>query len=79
MNIGCHFAPNDLPPRTWSELVMLALERQRMDELLRKGREKQSAKDRPPPEAEKAFRESRKQLGLPEGGTSLFPQSRPMR
>ena len=77
VNVGCKFAPNDLDPRTWSELVMLALERQRMEDLLRKGRD--TKRDKPSPEAEAAFRASRKELGMPEGGGSLFPQSRLMK
>lgn len=79
VNVGCKFAPNDLDPRTWSELIMMALERQRMDDLLRKGKDAQSRKDKPTPEAEAALRVSRKELGMPETGTSLFPQTRPMR
>jgi len=79
VNVGCKFAPNDLDPRTWSELIMVALERQRIDDIIRKGQDRKRDKDKPPPEAEKALRESRKALGLPEGGTSLFPQTKPMR
>ena len=39
-NVGCTFGPNDLSPYEWDELIVLAQERQRMDEAVRKHRDK---------------------------------------
>jgi len=81
VNVGCTFGPNDLDPRTWSELIMLALEQQRMQDLLREGRDRKNAEKRPAlsaPEEQAALRTNRKELGVPEGGR-LFPATQPMR
>lgn len=72
VNVGCAFGPNDLDPRTWNELIMFAMERQRMDEKVRKAQDRKADRGKAPPEQETAFRAARKELGVPEAGASLF-------
>lgn len=34
INVGCKYGPNDLAPEVWSDLILLAQERQWMDRLV---------------------------------------------
>ena len=78
VNVGCKFQVNDLDGQTWSELIMLAIERQRVQDKLAKGREAQREKP-PEPEEKKAFETARKELGLPPVGGAIFPSRTPMK
>ena len=64
-NVGCQFGPNDLSPYEWDELILLAQERQRMDESVRRHKDKTRSADRTQAVA-------RKEAGVPPPGASLF-------
>ena len=64
-NVGCTFGPNDLSPYEWDELIVLAQERQRMDEAVRKHRDKSRS-------ADQTVATARKDTGVPAPGASLF-------
>lgn len=75
--VGCKFQLNDLDWETWTELILLAHERQRMREVIDKGKDAQREKPLGKPEEKEALAEARKELGIGTG-PSLFPQKRPM-
>lgn len=76
VTVGCKFAPGDLTPREWDELIVLSQERQMMSERVRKQKE---APERRDSQARKKTEEARKAAGVPPPGSSLFPRKKPMR
>lgn len=74
VNVGCKFSPNDLSPKTWDHMIVLAQERNWIRE---KVNEQRRATDKPHPnvdrDAEQRIEDQRKSLGVPSPGQSIFP------
>jgi len=69
INVGCTFGPDDLSYEQWSDLIILATERQWMDARIEEQRDRiRDAKQK----ADAAMTEARKQSGTPPPGQSLF-------
>ena len=69
INVGMKAAPNDLPPRIWDELTILAQERQRMDERVREQRDRIRHKQA---DEDKKLRAARQLDHLPPPGGTIF-------
>lgn len=76
VNVGCKFLMNDLTPQEWDELITLAIERQWMDERVRKQQEDRQQEIQ---SVDKIADEGRRELGIPPPGGSIFPRSAPIR
>jgi len=76
VNVGCKFGPNDLSPELWDGLVLLAVERQRMERLIRKQQDTARERERGSPEAQHAVNAMRKADHIPPPGESLFGKSK---
>lgn len=72
VNVGCKFAPDDLDPSTWDQLIAVALERQFVEELLRKRREKKG-------ETNTQQQAARRQAGVPAPGGTIFKPTKPFK
>jgi hypothetical protein len=72
VNVGCKFGPNDLTPDTWDQLVALALERQFVQGLLDRRREKKG-------ETEHRNKEAHRQTGIPAPGGTFFKSKIPFK
>lgn len=70
INVGCHYGPDDLPAHVWDELIVLSIERSRMDRILEKRRDKDRGQSA---ELSKA----RQATGTPAPGQTLFQHDRP--
>lgn len=70
VNVGCKFGPNDLKPDQWRDLIVLAQERNWIDEKVQEHREKAREEQA---KIDKAMAEARKASGVPSPGQSLFP------
>jgi|PlaIllAssembly_1097288.scaffolds.fasta_scaffold19329_4 hypothetical protein len=70
VNVGCKFGPNDLKPDQWRDLIVLAQERNWIDERVQEHREKAREEQA---QIDKAMAEARKASGVPSPGQSLFP------
>ena len=69
INVGCKFGPNDLAPEQWSELIIMAEERNWMDRRIDRFRERKRKGDR---EVESALSKGRKELNIPPPGQAIF-------
>lgn len=69
INIGCKFGPNDLEPDQWRDLVILATERQWIQQRVQEFRDTLRGQDANVADAQKAVRQA---AGLPAPGQSLF-------
>jgi len=76
VNVGCKFGPNDLSPRQWNDLIMLAQERQYVDEQIRRLRDGGKGSSKLPGDATVRLVEGRKKAGIPGPGQSLFGSGR---
>lgn len=72
ITVGCTFHASDLPPRVWDELVLLKMERTRIDGLVLAQKSAVTAQQR---ETEKAKASARKQSNIPAPGQSIFGAS----
>lgn len=75
VNVGCKFAPDDLSPQEWDELIVLSQERNWMSEHIRKRKDGEKQQQR---EVQKTVEAVRKDAGVPPPGGSLFPRKKPM-
>lgn len=69
INVGCKFGPNDLAPDQWSQLIVMAEERNWMEKRIDQFRERQRKGQR---EIDKALSKGRKELNIPAPGGSIF-------
>lgn len=72
IDVGCHFAPDDLPPAVWDELILLEGEKALVDRVLDKRRDQKGREDR-------EMGKARAQTGVPPPGGTLFQHSRPFK
>lgn len=70
IQVGCKFGPNDLTPDQWRDLIILAQERNWIDERVQAHRE-QLRKEQE--QIDRALAEARRQSGIPPPGQSIFP------
>lgn len=73
-NVGCKWQVNDLSFDVWTELIILATERQRLDRLIREQQEASREAER---EANTKADEARQMDKIPPPGASLFPGNAP--
>ena len=73
VHVGCKFAPNDLGPDQWRDLIILAEERAYVDGVVDKKREEVRKEI---DAMEKAQAAARQQAGIPPPGQSAFPRKR---
>ncbi len=69
INVGCKFGPNDLAPEQWTELIMMAEERNWMDKRIDQFRERRRKGQR---EIDEAMSKGRKELSIPAPGGAIF-------
>lgn len=73
-NVGCKWQVNDLSYDVWSELIVLATERQRIDRLIREQQDTAREAER---EVDHKADEARRDSGIPAPGGSIFPGNAP--